>query len=96
MPMRNLNLTDHFDRFVESGVRSGRFSNASEAVGEGLRLLEQRDAEDTARLEWLRAAARDGFTSIDRGEGMPFPSMDDLAVFIEHTGEDLASDRRRD
>ena len=41
MPTRNVNLTDRFDRFIEVGVASGRFSSASEMVREGLRLLEQ-------------------------------------------------------
>lgn len=50
MPTRNVNLTEHFDRFIESGVTSGRFSNASEVVREGLRLLEQREQEDKAKL----------------------------------------------
>jgi putative addiction module CopG family antidote len=39
----------------ETGVASGRFSNASEMVREALRLLEQREAEDRAKLEWLRS-----------------------------------------
>jgi len=51
MPTRNVNLTEHFDRFIEAGVESGRFSNASEVVREGLRLLEQREKEDRAKIE---------------------------------------------
>jgi hypothetical protein len=35
---------------------------------EGLRSLEQREEEDRAKLEWLRAAAKEGFDAIDRGE----------------------------
>ena len=58
MPTRNVNLTDHFDRFIEDGIASGRFSNASEIVREGLRLLEQREQEDQAKLKWLRAAVK--------------------------------------
>ena len=46
MPTRNVNLTEHLDTFIETGVASGRFSNASEVVREGLRLLEHRDLED--------------------------------------------------
>ena len=42
MPTRNINLTDHFDRFIEAEVGAGRFGNASEVVRDGLRLLEQR------------------------------------------------------
>jgi antitoxin ParD1/3/4 len=37
-------------------------------VREGLRLLEQREREDKARIEWLRAAAKEGFDDIDRGD----------------------------
>ena len=96
MPTRNVNLTEHFDSFIESGVSSGRFSNASEVVREGLRLLEQRDAEDRAKLEWLRSAAQDSFAAIDRGEGIEFRSMDDLAIFIDRTGDELAVGHRRD
>jgi antitoxin ParD1/3/4 len=68
MPTRNVNLTEHFDRFIETGITSGRFSNASEVVREGLRLLEQRQQEDQARLEWLRGAAKEGFDATARGE----------------------------
>ncbi|SPF53546.1 conserved hypothetical protein [Candidatus Sulfopaludibacter sp. SbA4] len=68
MPTRNVNLTDHFDRFIEARVTSGRFSNASEVVREGLRLLEQREREDKARLKWLRAAVKEGIDDIDRGD----------------------------
>ena len=32
MPTRNVNLTEHFDRFIEAGIASGRFSDASAAV----------------------------------------------------------------
>jgi antitoxin ParD1/3/4 len=94
MPTRNVNLTDHLDSFIESGVSSGRFSNASEVVREGLRLLEQRESEDCARLEWLRSAAQDSFASIDRGEALAFDSVDDLALFIEQIGDEVAAERR--
>jgi antitoxin ParD1/3/4 len=65
MPTRNVNLTEHFDRFIEAGITSGRFNDASEVVREGLRLLEQREREDRAKLELLRAAAKEGFDQLD-------------------------------
>ena len=58
MPTRNVNMTNHLDRFVEASVASGRYQNASEVVREGLRLLEQRDQEDALRLRHLRAAVQ--------------------------------------
>jgi antitoxin ParD1/3/4 len=90
-----VNLTDHFDSFIDSGISSGRFSNASEVVREGLRLLEQREAEDQAKLQWLRSTAQDNFAAIDRGEGIECHSIDELATFIDQTGEGLAAEQRR-
>src|SRR5229473_5847115 len=92
MPTRNVNLTDHFDHFIETRVTSGRFSNASEVVREGLRLLEQREQEDKAKIEWLRAAAKQGFDQIDRGEGIEFESMDDLAAYVHQIGEEVSAE----
>ena len=92
MPTRNVNLTEHFDRFIETGITSGRFSNASEVVREGLRLLEQREQEDKAKLESLRASAKDGFDAIDRGDGIEFESMDDLAAYVHQIGEEVSTE----
>ena len=92
MPTRNVNLTEHFDSFIETGIASGRFSNASEVVREGLRLLEQREREDKARIEWLRAAAREGFDQLDRGEGIEFESMDDFDVFMDQIGTEVSAE----
>jgi antitoxin ParD1/3/4 len=88
MPTRNVNLTEHFDRFFESGVTSGRFSNASEVVREGLRLLEQREQEDRAKVEWLRAAAREGFDAVDRGDVVALDSEEELDSFLSRVHEE--------
>ena len=92
MPTRNVNLTEHFDLFIESGVSSGRFSNASEVVREGLRLLEQREQEDKARLEWLRAAAGEGFDAIDRGDFVTLRSGRDIEEFVRNSGEEASAE----
>lgn len=92
MPTRNVNLTEHFDQFIETGVTSGRFSNASEVVREGLRLLEQREQEDKAKLEWLRGAVKEATDSIGRGEGVEFETMDDLAAYVHQIGEEISAE----
>ena len=89
MPTRNISLTDHFDRFVESEVGSGQYSNASEVVREGLRLMERRKREDLARLKWLRGAVSEGLDQIDRGEGVEFGSGDELDRCIDEIGNEV-------
>lgn len=61
-------LGTHFEKFVRRQLDSGRFASASEVVREGLRLMEERDAERQARLEALRAEIARGRTS---GPGVP-------------------------
>lgn len=49
-------LDDHFESFVSTLVKEGRYSSASEVVRTGLRLLEEREN----RLDALRQALSDG------------------------------------
>ena len=92
MPTRNINLTDHFDRFIETEVGSGRYGNASEVVREGLRLMERRKQEDRAKLKWLRGAVREGLDEIDRGEGLEFRSMEELDRHIDQLGNEASAE----
>ena len=54
MPTRNISLTPEQDAFVESVVRAGEYQNASEAVRDALRALQQRRREDALKLKVLR------------------------------------------
>lgn len=56
-------LSPHFETFIRQQVESGRFNNASEVVRAGLRLLEEREAEQTAKLQALREAIAVGLAS---------------------------------
>ena len=98
-PTRNVNLSYHFDSFIEGGVQSGRFSSASEAVLEGLRLLEQREHEDSAKIEWLSGAAKEGFNAADRGDFVVLNSEQELGGFFEQIHEEVvaevAAERKR-
>ena len=67
MPTRNVVLTDHQATLVQQLVTSGRYQNASEVLREGLRLVEQREAEDAHRLDALRAAVQLGSRSLCNG-----------------------------
>ncbi len=67
MATRNVVLTERHEKIIEGLVASGRYQNASEVLREGLRLLEQREAENEAKLAALRAAAAVGFADLDAG-----------------------------
>jgi antitoxin ParD1/3/4 len=94
MPTRNVNLTEHFDRFIDAGITSGRFSDASEVVREGLRLLEQREQEDKAKLEWLRGAVKEGFDDIERGDYVTLRSNREIGDLCASFGKKRHLSRR--
>jgi len=99
MPTRNVNLTEHLDRFVDEKIASGRYGNASEIIREALRLLEFREQEERAKLEWLRNAASEGFDQLDRGEGIEFRSAAGFDRALEKLAQEaqagIASERKR-
>jgi antitoxin ParD1/3/4 len=82
MPTRNVHLTEHFDNFIEIGVQSGRFSNASEVVREGLRLLEQRQEEEKAKLAWLQGAIQEGVDAAEHGEYTTLPTAGAVSDYL--------------
>jgi antitoxin ParD1/3/4 len=86
MPTRHVNLTAHFDRFVENEVASGRYKDASDVMRAGLRLLERHSREDEEKLAVLRGLAADAFTAIDRGEGIAIDGEAELAEYIGRIG----------
>ena len=51
---RSFALGEHFEQFIESQLKTGRFNNASEVVRAGLRLLEDSVAPPALTLDELR------------------------------------------
>ena len=82
MPTRNVNLTDRDDEFVDEMVTSGRFSNASEVIRAGLRLLDHQASEDAEKLTILRSLASEAFDALDQGQGSPIADEPGLTDFI--------------
>ncbi len=64
MPTRNVVLTDHLAGVVDGLVAKGRYQNASEAIREGVRLLEREEAE----MEAFLARINEGYEEARRGE----------------------------
>lgn len=77
MPTRNISLTSAQDAFVEAVVDSGDYQNASEAVRDALRALQQRRREDALKLKALRVQVRAGVEALDEGD---FTELDDNAI----------------
>lgn len=82
MATRNVVLTSHQEQVIQDLVQSGRYQNASEVMREGLRLLEQRIAEDNAKVEALRLATSIGIADMEKGR---FTEVDegDLERYLE-------------
>jgi antitoxin ParD1/3/4 len=55
---QTLSLGEHWNNFIESTLSEGRYATASEMVRDGLRLLEERDAN--SKLQALRDALLEG------------------------------------
>jgi antitoxin ParD1/3/4 len=70
----NVSLTPHLEDFVHQTVASGRYQSASEVVRTALRLLEERERERQAKLEWLRQEIQKG---LDSGPATPL-DMDEI------------------
>jgi antitoxin ParD1/3/4 len=66
MPTRNINLTREQDEFVETVVKTGEYQNASEAIRDALRALQQRRREDALKLKALRAQINAGTSALER------------------------------
>jgi antitoxin ParD1/3/4 len=68
MPTRNINLTPEQDAFIEEAVKSGDYQNASEAVRDAIRALQQRRAIDALKIERLRRSIDAGLADLERGD----------------------------
>jgi antitoxin ParD1/3/4 len=56
----SISLGNHFESFIEHTISDGRFTNASEVIRAGLRLLEE---EEENRVIALRKAIQEGIDS---------------------------------
>jgi antitoxin ParD1/3/4 len=86
MPTRNIGFTSEQDAFIEEVVEAGEYQNASEAVRDAIRTLQQRRAEDALKLERLRLAIKEGIDQIERGEYVDVDD-EDLDAFLDSLTE---------
>lgn len=93
MPTRNVVLSEHQHEFVENLVQSGRYQNASEVLREGLRLIEQRERLESAKLNVLRDAADKGWADIAAGQFTDVAD-EELEAFIVQLGKQASTGRK--
>ncbi len=68
MPTRNVSLTADQDAFVEQVVKAGEYQNASEAIRDALRVLQQKRREERLKLKALRMQIKAGLDTLERGD----------------------------
>jgi antitoxin ParD1/3/4 len=90
MPKRNVELTAHFDRFVDRQVASGRYEDVSDVMRAGLRLLEPSSRQEEEKLAILRDLAAEAFDAIDHGGGIAIEGEEALAELVAGIGRRAA------
>ena len=71
-------------------LEQGEYGNASEAMRDAIRALQQRRAEEKLKLDKLRIAIEQGIAALDRGEYTEVEDKD-----LDATLDELAAPARR-
>lgn len=95
MSTRNVVLTERQDELIDTLVATGRYQNASEVMREGLRLIEQREAEDAAKLAALREAARLGMADFDAGRFNTFSDSREMRKHLRSRAAKVIAKTKR-
>jgi antitoxin ParD1/3/4 len=82
VPTRNVSLTAEQDAFVDRVVKAGEYQNASEAIRDALRVLQQKRREDALKLRALRAQIKAGLEALERGDFTEVADVD-LDGYVE-------------
>jgi antitoxin ParD1/3/4 len=89
LPTRNVVLTEQQAAMIERLVQAGRYQNASEVLRDGLRLIQQREAEDKARLVALRKAAHIGTEDFAAGRYRSFADGQALRTHMSRRAQEV-------
>jgi antitoxin ParD1/3/4 len=69
MPTRDVSLTPEQDAFIDEMIEAGEYDNASEAMRDAIRALQQRRAaEEALKVDKLRLSIEQGVAALDRGD----------------------------
>lgn len=90
MATHNVVLPQPMEKSIDDLVSEGRYQNFSEVVRAGLRLLLEREAEESAKLVALRNATSSGIMQLETGQYVEIDSEAQLEDYLEGLGQ-LAS-----
>jgi antitoxin ParD1/3/4 len=79
----NISLTEHYQKFIEEKVKSGKYYSASEVVRSALRLMEEVEMVRETETEYYRKAIEEGLKS---GEPKPINAESFLVEAKEKSG----------
>ena len=65
--------------YAQAQVAAGRFTSIEDVLSAGVEALQERDRADQEWLRHARQEAEDGFTALDRGEGVRGTAAEHLA-----------------
>jgi antitoxin ParD1/3/4 len=82
MPTRNISLTPEQDAFITDLLETGEYRNASEALRDAIRALQQRRAEEALKLDRLRISIKQGVAALERG-GYSEVEDEDLDAYLD-------------
>lgn len=88
-------LTPHFESLAQRLVTAGRYNNVSEVIRDGLRLLESRMQEESAKLHALRTAVKVGLNDFDEGKFTELNGVLQVEDFVRRSGERVAARVRK-
>jgi len=57
----SVTLGDHFEEIIERGIKSGRYSSASEVIRAGLRMVDERELKIRLLREAIEAGEKSGY-----------------------------------
>lgn len=85
MPTRNISLTPEQDAFIDEMLKAGVYRNASEAMRDAIRALQQRRAEEALKLDNLRLSLKQGIAALERGAFTEVED-EDLDAYLDDLG----------
>ena len=96
MPTRNVNLTLHYDKFINSKIESGQYQDANEVLCAGLALLEQKEHEEKQKLERLRSEIQKGIDDYDTGNYITIQNESEHQSLMDQLELDAEAESKND